>query len=55
MAEDVIELLDHLGWTKDRDLNIVGTSLGGMIAQGAFACNLNETCTYPTSPRPPQS
>jgi pimeloyl-ACP methyl ester carboxylesterase len=36
MAEDVIELLDHLGWTRDRELNIVGISLGGMIAQGAF-------------------
>lgn len=41
MAEDVIELLDYLGWTKDRDLNVVGTSLGGMIATGAFAYNVN--------------
>jgi predicted alpha/beta-fold hydrolase len=34
MAEDVIWLLDYLGWTADRELNIVGISLGGMIAQG---------------------
>ena len=34
MAEDVICLLDYLGWTEDRELNIVGISLGGMIAQG---------------------
>lgn len=34
MAEDVICLLDHLGWTEDRELNVVGISLGGMIAQG---------------------
>ena len=34
MAEDVICLLDYLGWTADRELNIVGMSLGGMIAQG---------------------
>ena len=34
MAEDVICLLDYLGWTADRELNIVATSLGGMIAQG---------------------
>ena len=34
MAEDVICLLDYLGWTADRELNIVGISLGGMIAQG---------------------
>ena len=36
MAEDVIFLLDYLGWTKDRELNVIGTSLGGMIAQGAL-------------------
>jgi len=33
MAEDVICLLDYLGWTANRELNIVGISLGGMIAQ----------------------
>ena len=36
MAEDVICLLDYIGWTADRELNIVGISLGGMIAQGQF-------------------
>lgn len=35
MAEDVICLLDNLGWTGERELNVVGISLGGMIAQGA--------------------
>jgi len=35
MAEDVICLLDQLGWTGKRELHIVGISLGGMIAQGA--------------------
>ncbi|KIL67270.1 hypothetical protein M378DRAFT_122967 [Amanita muscaria Koide BX008] len=33
MAEDVITLLDYVGWTEDRDLHVVGISLGGMIAQ----------------------
>ncbi|KIM42775.1 hypothetical protein M413DRAFT_70069 [Hebeloma cylindrosporum] len=33
MAEDIICLLDTLGWTGERELNIVGISLGGMIAQ----------------------
>ncbi|TFK28647.1 alpha/beta-hydrolase [Coprinopsis marcescibilis] len=33
MAEDLICLLDYLGWTGERELNIVGISLGGMIAQ----------------------
>lgn len=33
MAHDVIEVLDHVGWTQDREINLVGISLGGMIAQ----------------------
>ncbi|KAM6495383.1 alpha/beta-hydrolase [Amanita muscaria] len=33
MAEDVITLLDYVGWTEDRDLHVVSVSLGGMIAQ----------------------
>lgn len=32
MAEDVITLLDYVGWTDD--IHVVGLSLGGMIAQG---------------------
>ena len=34
MAEDVIALLDYIGWTEKRDIHVVGISLGGMIAQG---------------------
>ena len=41
MAEDVICLLDYIGWTADRELNIVGISLGGMIAQGQFRVPLS--------------
>ncbi|KAI0266475.1 alpha/beta-hydrolase [Gloeopeniophorella convolvens] len=33
MAEDVIVLLDYVGWTEERSLHLVGLSLGGMIAQ----------------------
>jgi hypothetical protein len=34
MADDAITLLNYVGWTSDRDLHVVGVSLGGMIAQG---------------------
>lgn len=34
MAEDVVVLLDYIGWTAKHDVHVVGVSLGGMIAQG---------------------
>lgn len=59
MAEDVICLLDHLGWTAERELNVVGVSLGGMIAQGVpwgqltkaprFILSLCRTCVSHSS------
>ncbi|KAH7919905.1 alpha/beta-hydrolase [Leucogyrophana mollusca] len=33
MAEDVVALLEYIGWTAKHDLHVVGISLGGMIAQ----------------------
>ncbi|KAL1297102.1 hypothetical protein AAFC00_004685 [Neodothiora populina] len=33
MAKDLIEVLDHVGWTEKRQLHVVGISMGGMIAQ----------------------
>jgi hypothetical protein len=38
MAEDIVTLLDYIGWTAPRDLHVVGISLGGMIAQGTSWC-----------------
>lgn len=34
MAEDVIVLLDYIGWTAKQSIHVVGVSLGGMISQG---------------------
>ncbi|KAI9437443.1 alpha beta-hydrolase [Lactarius indigo] len=42
MAEDVIVLLDFIGWTESRSVHVVGISMGGMIAQGALAYRIPE-------------
>ncbi|KAG5979623.1 hypothetical protein E4U55_004951 [Claviceps digitariae] len=53
MARDTLEILDHLGWTSPRQINLAGISLGGMIAQ-ELACliphriqSLSLICTSP--------
>jgi pimeloyl-ACP methyl ester carboxylesterase len=33
MAQDFIEVLDHIRWTGERELHVIGVSMGGMIAQ----------------------
>jgi pimeloyl-ACP methyl ester carboxylesterase len=33
MAQDIVEVLDHVGWTGNRELHVIGISMGGMIAQ----------------------
>ncbi len=33
MAKDTLELVNYVGWIKDRQLHIIGSSMGGMIAQ----------------------
>lgn len=32
MADDLLDLLDYIGWTDPRSVNVVGVSMGGMIA-----------------------
>ncbi|KAL7620579.1 hypothetical protein AAE478_009574 [Parahypoxylon ruwenzoriense] len=33
MARDILEVVEHLGWTSPRQLHVCGISMGGMIAQ----------------------
>lgn len=53
MAKDIVELLDHVGWTDDRSVHVVGISMGGMIAQElalqipSRICSLNLISTAP--------
>jgi len=39
MAEDVVVLLNYVGWKEPRSLHVVGLSLGGMIAQGEYGAS----------------
>ncbi|KAI0591459.1 Alpha/beta-hydrolase [Pyrenophora tritici-repentis] len=33
MAKDIVEVINHIGWTGEREIHIIGISMGGMIAQ----------------------
>jgi predicted alpha/beta-fold hydrolase len=33
MARDIVEVIDHIGWTGKRELHVIGISMGGMIVQ----------------------
>ncbi|KAL7274899.1 hypothetical protein RUND412_002174 [Rhizina undulata] len=33
MAKDLLDLLDHLGWSEKRQIHVIGVSMGGMIVQ----------------------
>lgn len=41
MAKDVVELINHLGWTDKRQLHVIGISMGGMIAQEVVSPSLH--------------
>ncbi|KAF2198280.1 alpha/beta hydrolase-like protein, partial [Delitschia confertaspora ATCC 74209] len=45
MAKDTLELIDHIGWTRKRELHIVGISMGGMIAQELAWLIPDRVCT----------
>lgn len=51
MAKDVLEVVDHLGWTDKRQLHVIGISMGGMIAQEVVSLSPHmciESCSAPT-------
>ena len=46
MAKDVIEICDHIGWTRARELHVCGVSMGGMIAQEIVSLRWNSDMGY---------
>ncbi|CAN9279924.1 hypothetical protein CUC08_Gglean004024 [Alternaria sp. MG1] len=45
MAQDIVEVLDHVGWTGNRELHVIGISMGGMIAQEIAMLIPQRICT----------
>lgn len=54
MAKDVVELLDHVGWTQDRSVHLIGISMGGMISQELVSARLDLATTSDTTVGSPQ-
>ncbi len=52
IAEDTLELLNHLDWSGKRELHVIGVSMGGMIAQELvwFSLESKKTLRQLTAP-----
>ncbi|WFD43974.1 hypothetical protein MPSI1_002639 [Malassezia psittaci] len=44
-ALDVLEVLQHIGWTQERSVNLIGVSMGGMIALELARMEPRRFCT----------
>ena len=51
MAKDTIDLIDHVGWMSERQLHVVGSSMGGMIAQELVSQNAAQEVQTEINPR----
>lgn len=40
MAKDIVEVVDHIGWKREREIHVIGISMGGMIAQEIVSAHL---------------
>ncbi|KAI9743554.1 MAG: hypothetical protein M1818_002869 [Claussenomyces sp. TS43310] len=45
MARDTLEILNHVGWTEERQLHVIGLSMGGMISQELALLIPNRICS----------
>lgn len=45
MARDIVELLDHVGWTEPRSVHVIGISMGGMISQELVSRHVSQSTT----------
>lgn len=61
LAEDALDLLDHVGWTADRSVHVNGVSMGGMISlelallAGSRMRSLTLTSTCAKHQNPPKT
>lgn len=46
MARDTVDLLRHIGWTEERSVNVIGHSMGGMIAIELVSILVNFTTCF---------
>jgi pimeloyl-ACP methyl ester carboxylesterase len=51
MARDIIEILDHVKWTGERSLHVIGVSMGGMVSQELVSQPIQPSTVQTNKPR----